>query len=100
MFTVSQTEEFRDWFEALRDRKARAAIDARIRRLTIGNKGDSKSVGDGVSELRIDVGAGYRVYFTGRGKEIVILLCGGDKSSQKRDIPRAKAMAARLEMKQ
>jgi putative addiction module killer protein len=96
---VSQTEEFRDWFKALRDRKARAAIDARIRRMTLGNKGDSKSVGHGVSELRIDVGAGYRVYFTERGKEIVILLCGGDKSSQKRDISRAKAVAARLEIK-
>lgn len=69
----------------------------RIDRLVLGHEGDSKSVGGGISELRIDYGPGYRVYFTYRGKTLVILLCGGDKASQKRDIARAKALATTLE---
>lgn len=97
MFTVSQTKEFGDWFDGLRDAKAKASIAARIRRLEIGNPGDAEPVGAGVSELRIHVGAGYRVYFAKRGKEFVILLCGGDKSTQKRDIAKAKEMASELE---
>jgi putative addiction module killer protein len=96
MFKVSQTEDFQAWFAKLRDAKAKAAIDARIRRLEFGNKGDAGPVG-GVSELRIHVGAGYRVYFVQHGKEAVILLCGGDKSTQKKDIAKAKAMADELE---
>lgn len=76
---------FTDWLGAL-DRKVRARIDARIDRLILGNFGDCKSVGDGVSELRIDFGPGYRVYFGRDGKTIVLLLCGGDKSTQQADI--------------
>ncbi len=76
-----------------RDLQARARIAVRIDRLADGNPGDAKSVGDGVSELRIDYGPGYRLYFTRKGDRLVILLCGGDKSSQDRDIRQAKAMA-------
>jgi putative addiction module killer protein len=79
---VIRTEEFSNWLKQLRDLRARAKILARIDRLELGNPGDVASVGEGVSELRIHVGAGYRVYILQRGQEIVILLCGGDKSSQ------------------
>jgi putative addiction module killer protein len=82
---------FNDWLEALRDKKARAIIRARINRVRLGLLGDCKGVGEGVSELRIDFGAGYRVYFALRGDRIIILLCGGDKSSQNKDIKQAKA---------
>ena len=78
-------------------RKLKAAIDARIRRLTFGIKGDVKSVGATVSELRIDLGPGYRVYFVQRGNQLILLLCAGDKSTQKRDIAKAHKMAAELE---
>ena len=81
---------FNDWLEALRDRKARAIIRTRINRVRLGNLGDCKSVGDGVSELRIKFGAGYRVYFGQEGNTIIILLSGGDKSSQNKDIKQAK----------
>jgi putative addiction module killer protein len=97
MVAVRQTREYLEWFSRLRDHKAKSAILARIRRLSLGNKGDAESVGDGVGELRIRVGAGYRGYFAYRGRESVVLLCGGDKSSQGQDIARAKAMAAGLE---
>jgi putative addiction module killer protein len=90
---VRQTDVFSDWFAALRDRQARARITARIRRLSLGNPGDVKPVGGGVSEMRIDYGPGYRVYFVGRGDMIVILLCGGDKRTQDRDIKRAIELA-------
>jgi putative addiction module killer protein len=96
MFSVSQTEAYRDWFDKLRDAKTKAAIDARIRRLSLGNKGDSKSVGAGVSELRVDIGPRFRIYFAQRAGRVVLLLCGGDKSSQKADIARAKRMAVQL----
>lgn len=93
MFEIRQTHEYALWFERLRDREAKARIDARIRRVSLGNFGDSKSVGSGVSELRVNHGPGYRIYFARRGAEVIILLCGGDKDSQPRDIERAKAMA-------
>jgi putative addiction module killer protein len=91
---ILQTEDYARWFGKLRDQRARARIDIRIRRLSLGNPGDVKPVGEGISELRIDYGPGYRVYFTARGPEIVLLLIGGDKSGQARDIARAKALAA------
>ncbi len=96
MFDVRRTAEFIDWLTALRDVEARARIAKRIDRIAAGNLGDAKSVGDGVSELRFTFGPGYRVYFTVRGAVVVILLCGGDKGSQRRDIERAKAMVKEL----
>ena len=81
---------FNDWLESLRDKKARAKIRTRINRIRLGNLGDCKSVGEGVSELRINFGSGYRVYFAQQGNTIVILLCGGNKSSQNKDIKQAK----------
>ncbi len=94
MFEVRQTASFREWIDRLRDPQAIARIDARIGRLRAGNFGDVKSVGDGVSELRVHFGPGYRIYFTRSGDKIVILLCGGDKGSQSKDIRRAKALAS------
>jgi putative addiction module killer protein len=96
MIEVRQTAIFRDWMADLKDSRARVRIADRIDRLTLGNPGDTKSIGDGVSELRIDYGPGYRLYFTRRGQRLVVLLCGGDKSSQNRDIDRAKALAKDL----
>lgn len=93
---VRQTAVFRNWMNDLRDVQAVARINARIRRLSLGNFGDVKPVGEGVGELRIDYGPGYRVYFVQRGTEIVILLCGGDKKSQRGDIRDAKSMAKEL----
>ncbi len=81
---------FNDWLESLRDKKARAKIRARINRIRLGNLGDCKSVGEGVRELRINFGSGYRVYFAQQGNTIVILLCGGNKDSQNKDIKQAK----------
>lgn len=97
MIEVRQTEEFAGWLEALRDVNARARILNRMRRLAAGNPGDVKPVGSGVSEMRIDYGPGYRVYFVQRGKVLVILLCGGDKRTQERDIAKAKTLAEDLE---
>jgi putative addiction module killer protein len=94
MLRLRQTETFRKWERKLRDEKARALIAARLLRLANGLAGDASPVGDGVSELRIHYGPGYRVYYQQRGDEIVILLCGGDKSSQDRDIKLAKTLAA------
>lgn len=84
------------WFKGLRDRQARARIDVRIRRLSLGNPGDVKSVGEGVSELRIDYGLGYRVYFVHQGQALVALLAGGDKDTQDRDIKTALDLAREL----
>jgi putative addiction module killer protein len=92
MPTIRQTEVFVEWFASLRDERARARINVRIRRLSLGNPGDVKPVGAGVSELRIDYGPGYRIYFAGRGNEIVLLLCGGDKRSQGQDIAEAQRL--------
>ena len=97
MITVRETENFQNWIRNLKDRIAQSIITARIRRISVGNFGDSKSVGDNVFELRIDYGPGYRVYFIQREQEIVILLCGGDKSTQIRDIETAKRIAKNLQ---
>ena len=97
MIEVRETQRFHDWVLKLRDLKARAHIDARIRRLSLGNFGDVAPVGEGVSELRIHYGPGYRAYFVQRGSTLVILLCGGDKASQNRDIKIAKEMARELD---
>lgn len=93
MTEVRKTEVFEAWLSDLRDIEARTRIIARIDRLTLGNPGDIAPVGEGVSELRIHHGPGYRVYLTKRGEAYVILLCGGDKRTQTSDIKRAKAMA-------
>ena len=90
---IRQTEVYFKWFNSLRDRQARARINARIRRLSLGNPGDVKPVGEGVSELRIDYGPGYRVYFVQRQQTIVILLAGGDKHTQDQDIKTARELA-------
>jgi putative addiction module killer protein len=97
MITIRETENFKTWIRSLKDRQTKQVINAHIRRISTGNFGDSKPVGDDVSELRIDYGPGYRVYFTMQGQEMVILLCGGDKSSQSRDINAAKRIAKNLE---
>ena len=94
---VRQTPDFQAWFGGLYDGVARKRILVRIGRLERGNFGDAKPVGEGVSELRIDYGPGYRLYFTRRGRELVILLCGGDKSSQRRDIRAAQQLAKETE---
>lgn len=92
MLEVRQTDTFTSWLRALKDANAVARIAARIRRLELGNLGD-KPVGEGVSELRIDYGPGYRIYFIQQGNTVVILLCGGDKRTQNKDIRAAKRMA-------
>ena len=94
MILVRQTQVYAAWFDGLRDRRARARIDTRIRRLALGNPGNVRPVGQGVSEMRIDYGPGYRLYFKQTGREIVLLLCGGDKASQRRDIATALSLAA------
>ena len=93
MVEVRQTDVFTEWFASLRDREARARITVRIRRLSLGNPGDVRPVGSGVSEMRIDYGPGYRVYFVERGDAVIILLCAGDKRHQDRDIARALELA-------
>lgn len=93
MIEIRQTEVYADWFSKLRDRQARARIDVRIRRLSLGNPGDVRPIGEGVSELRIDYGPGYRVYFVQRGSTIIVLLAGGDKRTQSRDIQTALDLA-------
>ena len=96
MIDMKKTDIFVQWLDELRDIRARARIQARIERLAAGNPGDVKPVGDGVLELRIDYGPGYRVYFTRRGNEVVILLAGGDKSTQDTDIKIAQGLARNL----
>ncbi len=96
MIEVRQTAVFVRWLGELRDRNAHLRIVTRIRRMELGNPGDVKPVGEGVHEMRITYGPGYRIYFTRMGDTIVILLCGGDKSSQSRDIVLAKQMAKEI----
>lgn len=97
MNTINKTAEFAAWFDRLKDQKAKARIVGRVVLAEAGSFGDCKAVGGGVSEMRIDVGAGYRVYFVRRGEVVYLLLCGGDKSTQSADIKRAKKMAKSLE---
>jgi putative addiction module killer protein len=97
MLETRETDEFSDWLKALRDNVAKAKILVRLQRLANGNRGDVKPVGEGISELRINHGAGYRVYYVRRGEELIILLCGGDKDSQTKDIAKAKKLAGELE---
>ena len=93
---VRMTEEYRDWITSLRDRTGRARIQMRVDRLVHGNPGQHRRLTEGVCELKIDFGPGYRVYYTERGSEIIILLAGGDKSSQKKDIQTALSLARNL----
>jgi putative addiction module killer protein len=96
MLEVRQTNMYSEWFDALRDRTAKTRIDIRIRRLSLGTAGDVKPVGEGVSELRVAHGPGYRVYFVQMADVYIVLLAGGDKSTQEKDIRKAKALAREL----
>lgn len=96
MIEVRKTAQFVKWLDGLRDTRARARIQARIKRLADGNPGDVRSVGEGVSELKIDYGPGYRVYYVGRGQELILLLAGGEKKTQPRDIKLALQLARDL----
>lgn len=99
-FQIRRTRLFTDWLDHLRDHTARAIITRRIVRVASGNFGHTRSVGSGVSELKIDFGPGYRVYYTLRSGTIVLLLCGGDKSTQNRDIAKAIETAANLDQEE
>lgn len=96
MVEIHQTDDFANWLAKLRDRQARVRVQMRIDRLALGNSGDVKPVGEGVSEMRVDCGPGYRVYFIRRGERLVVLLAGGDKRTQVRDIATALALARNL----
>ena len=97
MIEIRKTDVFSKWFDGLKDRKGKSRIQARIDRLELGHFGDTSPVGEGVSELRIFCGPGYRVYFVKHGRVCVVLLSGGDKSTQKSDIAKAKELARQLE---
>jgi len=96
MIEIRETDEFKTWIRSLRDSIAKAKIASRIQRLKFGNPGDVKPVGEGVSEMRIDHGPGYRVYYVNRGNTIIVVLCGGDKTTQQSDIDRALRLADEL----
>ena len=96
MLEVRQTSRFAKWLQKLKDRQAKARIQVRIERLALGNPGDTKPIGEGVSEMRLHHGPGYRVYFTQRGRELIVLLVGGDKSTQHTDIAEALELARNL----
>lgn len=96
MIEVRKTEAFNSWLKSLKDVRAKARIEIRISRVEMGNLGDAKFF-DGIGELRIDYGPGYRIYFVKRGNTVVILLCGGDKATQNKDIKQAIAMAKELD---
>lgn len=97
MYEVQLTEEFEAWLAGLRDRAAQMRVLARIRRISLGNLGDWKSLDGSVSEIRVDYGPGYRLYFVRRGAEVILLLAGGDKSTQRRDIKRAAELLKQLD---
>ena len=97
MFTVLQLEEFRDWLDGLKDMRAQIRIAARLRQAEAGNLGDWKSVGERLFEMRVDAGPGYRLYFTRRQSILVVMLAGGDKSTQSKDIRRAQKLLVELE---
>ncbi len=96
MIEIRETDDYSRWFKKLRDGRARARILVRVRRLSLGNPGDVQPVGEGVSEMRIDYGPGYRVYFKEQGETIAVLLLGGDKRTQAQDIEKAKDLARDL----
>jgi len=96
VFHIQQTDVFSAWLADLRDAKGKARIVARVESARLGNLGDVKSLGGGVSEMRVHIGPGYRLYFARTGKIVLLLLCGGDKSTQKRDIEKAKALRKEL----
>jgi putative addiction module killer protein len=96
MIEIRKTDHFLEWFESLKDIRVRAKIQARIDRAVLGNLGDCQPVGEGVSEMRIHFGAGYRVYFTQHGDSLIFLIAGGDKSTQRKDISKAIELAGKL----
>ncbi|RZG64082.1 type II toxin-antitoxin system RelE/ParE family toxin [Acinetobacter bouvetii] len=96
MYEITTTEVYDEWFDALKDTKGKARINARLRRVELGNFGDAELVGDSVSELRFFFGPGYRIYFIQHGDEIIILLAGGDKSTQSKDIDKALELAKEI----
>ncbi|MCQ2090468.1 MAG: type II toxin-antitoxin system RelE/ParE family toxin [Fibrobacter sp.] len=96
MYQVKRTEQFDDWMNDLRDTNAKSRINNRLKHVELGNLGDSKSVGDGVFEMRIDYGPGYRLYYMNVNGEVIFLLIGGDKSTQQRDIEKAKEIKKEL----
>ena len=96
MLEIRETSAYATWFATLRDRAAKARIDIRIRRLSLGNPGNVRSVDEGLSELRIHYGPGYRIYFTNQEEVVIVLLAGGDKSSQEKDIRNAKDLSRNL----
>ncbi len=98
MFSVQLTSRFEEWLDDLDDRRARIRIAARLRQAEAGDLGDWKSVGGGISEMRVNFGPGYRLYFTRRGRILIVMLAGGDKSSQAADIRRAKRILEQLEL--
>ena len=98
VYTLRLTQEFQDWLDALKDRRAQIRIVARLRLAEAGSLGDWKSVGGEVSEMRVDVGPGYRLYFTRRSNLLIVMLAGGDKSTQSRDIKRAQQILKQLEL--
>jgi len=97
VYTVEKTEKFLMWYQSLKDVQAKQRIFSRLVRIELGNLGDVKSVGEGVFEIRIDCGPGYRIYYAMRGQTVILLLCGGDKSSQQIDVESAKLMWKGLE---
>ena len=99
MKEIRETETYKKWFAALNDTRAKTRINIRVKRLAINNPGDVKPAGEGISEMRVDYGPGYRVYFKDTVKEIIILLCGGDKKTQDNDINKAKELWKNLEVK-
>jgi putative addiction module killer protein len=97
MIEIRQTETYKKWFESLKDRKSRVRIDIRIKLIALGNLGDFKPVGKGISEIRIEYGPGYRIYFLKKNNMTIILLTGGNKSTQSRDVQKAHELASSLE---